>query len=152
MKHKCEYLTYVHLSANWWDNPGTVNCKEGGRKWSQLEVWYCLWMDDGLSNSGQMVYGLRSGQLEQELRTLRQVVQGLRTVYQLVHRQRTSRQLVQGLRTLGQLVYGLRTLYRTAGPLTEDLTTAGPRTEDLCQDSHSKDRGPQDGWLMNWGS
>jgi len=75
------------------------------------------------------VYGLRSGQLEQELKTLRQ----------LVHGQRTSGQLVQEMRTLGQLVYGLRTLDRTASLLTEDHMTAGPRTEDLCQDSYSKD-------------
>jgi hypothetical protein len=121
MRHNCEYLTCIHLSANWWDNLGTVNWKEGGRKLSQFDVWYCLWMDVGMRTS------VRTDGLWTEVRTAGPRTENFKT---------------GGPRTQDCM---------PAGPWTENLGTAGIRTKDLIQDSQSTDWRPYDSWPKNWG-
>ena len=131
MRHNCEYLTYIQYSANWWDNLGTVNWTEGGRKWSQLDVWYCLWMDEGLRTS------VRTDGLWTEVRTA-----GART-----ENFKTGGPWTQDCMPAGPWTEDLR----TAGPRTEEIRTAGIWTKDLIQDSQSTDWGPYDSWPKNWG-
>ena len=152
MRHNCEYLTYIHLSANWWDNPGTVNWKEGGRKWSQLDVWYCLWMDEGLRTSvradGLWTEVRTAGPRSENFKTGGSRTQncmkwwtedirtaGIWTKDLIQDRQSNdwgplSGQLFQGLRTLGQLINKLRKLATAAGLWTE-VRTAGIWTNNL---------------------
>ena len=141
MRHNCEYLTYIHLGANWWDNPGTVKWKEGGRKWSQFDMWYCLWMYEGLRTS------VRTDGLWTEVRTAGVRTENFKTGGPRSQDCMPAGPWTEDLRTAGPRTENLK----TAGPRTEDIWTASIWTKDLTQDSWSTDWGPYDSWPNNWG-